>query len=121
MAPPNGRAVTGVAVPKEFTVGRDPLNPNPYHRYALPEAAYLADADEARYVLISPETDGYRVERGVLRAAGVGTPDRAPSGPAERFPPGELARAVQRVCALAADWLGYDEREVEEARRLFLA
>ena len=102
-------------------MGGEPSHPNPYHRYALPDAAYLADAEEARYVLVSPGPDGYRVEWGILRPADGETPDRVPTGAAERFPPGELARAVQRVCALVADWLGYDEQEVEAARRLFRA
>lgn len=92
---------------------------HPYHRYELPQAAYLTDADEARYVLIAPEPSGVRVERGTFRPSDGGEPTRAPDGPPERFPLGDLARAVQRVCALAADWLGYDEQEVEEARGLF--
>ena len=98
----------------------EPLHPNRYHRYALPEAAYLADADETRYVLIAPEAAGYRVERGTLRPEGARTAGRHPNAPPERFAPDELALAVQRVCALAAGWLGFDEWEVEQARRLFL-
>lgn len=94
---------------------------NPYHRYALPEAAYLSDADGARYVLIAPDTDGYVVEHGARRPNDGAAWDRLPVGQTERFRACALAHAVQRVCTLAADWLGYDEREVEQARRLFLA
>ncbi len=100
---------------------REHSHPNRYHRYALPEAAYLADADEARYVLIAPEAAGYRVERGTLRPEAAGTADRDPIAPPDRFAQDELALAVQRVCALAAGWLGFDEWEVEQTRRLFLA
>ena len=84
-------------------MGGEPSHPNPYHRYALPDAAYLTDAEEARYVLIVPAPGGYRVERGALRPAVDGEPERVPDGPAEGFPIGDLARAVQAVCALAAD------------------
>jgi hypothetical protein len=100
----------------------EPLRPNRFHRYALLETAYLADVDGARYVLIGPAVDGYRVERGVLGPGhGDEPPARTPAAEPERFPPDGLASAVQRVCALAAEWLGYDEREVEQTRRLFIA
>ena len=102
-------------------MGREPAHPNRYHRYALPEAAYLADADEQRYVLIAPEAAGYRVEHGTLRPMAGGAPDRTPSAPPEHFATDDLAPAVQRVCALAAGWLDFDEWEVEQTRRLFLA
>ncbi len=99
----------------------DPLFSNPFHRYALPEGGYLIDAEEARYVAIAPGADGYLVERGTLvQDPAGGPPARAATASPERFPPDALGRAVQRVCALAADWLGYDEWEVEQARRLFL-
>lgn len=88
----------------------------------LPEAAYLADADEARYVAIAPDDAGFLVERGTLAAdAAGGPPERRSAAPPERFPPGALAVAVQRVCALGAEWLGFDEWEIEQTRRLFLA
>ena len=92
---------------------REHAHPNRYHRYALPEAAYLADADDARYVLIAPEAAGYRVERGTLRPQATGTAERDPIAAPERFAADELALAVQHVCALAAGWLGFDEWEVE--------
>lgn len=100
----------------------DPRHPNPRHRYALPDGAYLTDAKEARFVAIDPDATGFLVERGTLAADPFGGPPRRlPDAAPERFPPDALAVAVQRVCALAADWLGYDEWEVEETRRLFLA
>ena len=100
---------------------REHSHPNRYHRYALPEAAYLADADEARYVLIALEGAGYLVERGTLQPGLAGTAARDPIAPPDRFAPDEFALAVQRVCALAAGWLGFDEWEVEQTRCLFLA
>ena len=103
-------------------MGVDPLFSNPFHRYALPEGGYLIDAEEARYVAIAPGADGYLVERGTLvHDPAGGPPARTATASPERFPPDALARAVQHVCALAADWLGYDEWEVEQARWLFLA
>lgn len=98
----------------------DSIRPNPRHRYALPAAAYLADAEEARYVAITPDAAGFLVERGTLAAGPSGEPPRrVPVAESERFPPDALAVAVQRVCALAAGWLGYDEWEVEQTRGLF--
>ena len=103
-------------------MGVDPLFSNPFHRYALPEGSYLIDVEEARYVAIAPGADGYLVERGTLvHDPAGGPPTRTATDSPERFPPDALARAVQRVCALAADWLGYDEWEVEQVRRPFLA
>ena len=102
-------------------MGTDPLHPNRYHRYALPEAAYLADAEEARYVLIAPAAAGCRVEHGMLCPVATGPPEREPIAPAEGFAADDLGLAVQRVCALAAEWLGFDAWEVEQTRRLFLA
>lgn len=100
----------------------EPFHANPRHRYALPAAAYLSDAEEARYVAIAPGEAGFLVERGTLAAGPVGgPPGRLPAAPSERFPPDALAVAVQRVCALAAAWLDYDEREVEQTRELFRA
>jgi hypothetical protein len=104
------------------TVAAHSLRPNHYHRYALPEAAYLADADEARYVAIAPDGDRYLVERGLLGPAlAAERPTRTPAAPPERFAVDDLSLAVQRVCLLAATWLDYDEREVEQTRQLFLA
>ena len=100
----------------------EPVRPNRFHRYALPEAAYLADVDGARYVLSGPVDGGYRVERGALGTGpGDEPPVRTPVAESERFPPDALAAAVQRVCALAVEWLGYDEWEVEQRRWLFIA
>jgi hypothetical protein len=103
-------------------VSTDAIHPNPCHRYALPDAAYLADAEEARYVAIAPDAAGFLVERGRLAAdpSSGGPPRRLPEASPESFPRDALAVAVQRVCALAATWLGYDEWEVEQTRRLFL-
>lgn len=99
----------------------DPIHPNPRHRYALPAGAYLADAEEGRYVAIAPDPAGFLVERGTLAADPAGGPPRrVPKEEPERFAPDALAVAVQRVCVLAAAWLGYDEWEVEQTRRLFL-
>ena len=102
----------------------DRLRPNPYHRYALPgaAAAYLASDDGGRYVGIAPTADGFAVDHGALAPAepGGGTPARVPAAPPERFGPTELAAAVQRVCALAATWLDYDEWQVEQTRALFV-
>ena len=97
------------------------LRPNRFHRYALPEAAFLADAENGRYVLIAPEGDGFVVERGdLVGGSGDVPPVRIPAALGERFSPDDLAAAVQRVCALAAEWLCYDEWEVEQTRRLFI-
>lgn len=99
-----------------------PIHPNPRHRYALPDGAYLADAEGDRYVAIVPDAAGFLVERGTLAAdPSGGPPRRVPGAEPERFPPDALALAVQRTCALGAGWLGYDEWEVEQTRRLFLA
>jgi len=96
------------------------MGENRYVTYRLPAGAYLTDADGGRYVAIEPVAPGYVVEHGELAAAG-GDPARRPLAPAERFGEGELPAAVQRVCALAADWLGFDEWEVEQTRGLFAA
>ena len=98
-------------------MAQQPSYPNPYRRYSLTEAAFLVDGEEKRYVRISPEGGGFVVDRGTL---GEGRAMFA-VGTVESFGPGELADAVQRVCALSADWLGFDEWEVEQARGLFLA
>jgi len=102
-------------------VAADSLRPNPYHRYALLETAYLADAGETRYVAIAPSAEGYLVERGRFDPAlTAGQPTRIPAAHPELFAADRLARAVQRVCLLAATWLDDDEREVEQTRQRFL-
>ncbi len=99
-----------------------PLHANRFHRYAVTNAAYLTNADEDRYVRITPADDGYLVDHGTLRAGAVtGDPVKVPAVEPERYRREELAAAVQRVCALAAAWLDFGEWEVEQTRRLFLA
>ena len=101
---------------------REPSHPNPYRRYALIAPAFLADAAERRYVRIAPTDDAVVVDHGVLLPAADGErPALSPSAPPDRFGADDLAAAVQRVCALAAAWLGFDEWEVEQTRLLFLA
>ena len=95
---------------------QQPSYPNPYQRYSLTGAALLLDAEEERYVRLSPVGTGFVVDHGTLVAGETMTA----SGPVESFGPRELAGAVQRVCGLAGDWLGFDEWEVEQARGLFL-
>ena len=102
----------------------EPSHPNPYRRYALAEAAYVADAEGRRYVRIAPTADGFLVDHGTLETEATnrdGPPRMTPAAVAVRFAADDLAAAVQRVCALAATWLGFDEWEVEQTRRLFLA
>ena len=100
---------------------REPSHPNPYQRYALAAPAYLADAEDRRYVRIAPAGDAVVVDHGTLVPAGDGEPPVLTLiAPPERFSGDDLAAAVQRVCALVAAWLGFDEWEVEQTRRLFL-
>ena len=100
---------------------REPSHPNPYRRYALAAPAFLADAEERRYVRIAPAGHAVVVDHGTLVPAGDGEPPALiPIAPPERFRGDDLAAAVQRVCARAAAWLGFDEWEVEQTRRLFL-
>ena len=98
------------------------LHANRFHRYAVTDAAYLSNADEDRYVRIAPADGGYVLDHGTLGpAAATGDPVKVPATEPERYQREELAAAVQRVCALAAAWLDFDEWEVEQTRRLFLA
>jgi len=101
---------------------REPSHANPYQRYALAAPAFLADAEDRRYVRIAPAGDGFLVDHGTLVHNRVGMrPTMTPVAPPDRFGGDDIAAAVQRVCALAAGWLGFDEWEVEQTRRLFLA
>ena len=83
--------------------------------------AFLADAEERRYVRIAPAGDDYLVDHGALAPNDAAErPEPIPVARPDRFGGDDLAAAVQRVCALAADWLGFDEWEIEQTRRLFL-
>lgn len=87
-------------------------------RYRLDAASYLTDAEERRFVRISPGAAGCVVDCGGFE------PGAEPVFHAESrhwFARGELPAAVQRFAALTGEWLGFDEFEVEQARRLFVA
>ena len=95
---------------------------NPFHRYRVAAPAHLSNADGTRYVGIAPAPGGFLVDHGILTpTADPVAPAMAPVGEPDRFGPDQIAAAVQRVCSLAAGWLDFDEREVEETRRLFFA
>lgn len=95
------------------------MGENRFARYELAEGVYLADAAGERYVAIEPTGMGVAVEHGRLGPGGDGEQHREPAGAPATFPPDALAAAVQRVCALAADYLGFDEWDVEQTRQLF--
>lgn len=103
-------------------MAREPSHANPFHRYTLPAPAHLLDAEERRYVRIAPTSEAIVVDHGTVAPGPHGAPAHltAVAPPPERFAPNDLAAAVQRLCALAATWLSYDEWEVEQTRRLFL-
>ena len=86
-------------------------------RYRVDAASYLTDAGERRFVRISPGPTGYVVDCGEL---GVGAEPVFRSTSRTWFARGELSAAVQRFAALTGEWLGFDEFEIEQARRLFV-
>jgi hypothetical protein len=95
------------------------MGENRYVTYRVPAGAYLTDAAGGRYVAIEPVGGGYAVEHGELVPTEGDDPGRRPTAPPERFDGDRLPAAVQRFCALAAGWLGFDEWEVEQTRELF--
>jgi hypothetical protein len=67
--------------------------------------------------MIEPVDDELRVSHGHLD-----TSSRMKAlSPGETFALAEIAGAVQRVCELAGDWLGFAEWEIEQARDLCVA
>lgn len=88
----------------------------PYRRDV---AVDLMDADGRRFVAVEPseaEAGGYRVAWGTVEGGAL-----HPAGAPERFAADEVRQALQRVCALAGDWLGFTEWEIEEVRSLFVS